>query len=91
MNDRIRTVVINNRGQIVIPEEIRRDLNITGNQALVLIEKGREIILRNERDVFAKLTEKEDGAWGELAKKALAQAWDEEADKVWDKIARKSK
>ena len=47
---RLRTVVANERGQIVIPEEIRRDMGIGKGTALVLVQKGSEIIIKLERE-----------------------------------------
>lgn len=76
---RIRTVKVNDRGQLVIPEDVREDLRIKGNTTLVLIERGDEIVLRREADVLAELAE----PWRRAARHALAMAWGAEDD-VWD-------
>jgi AbrB family looped-hinge helix DNA binding protein len=47
---KIRTVVVNERGQIVIPDEIRRELGIGKGDALVLMQKGKEITMKKERE-----------------------------------------
>ena len=44
-NTKIKTVVMNDRGVIVIPEEIRQDLGLEGKVNLILIESGNEIII----------------------------------------------
>lgn len=49
---KIRTVSLNDRGQIVIPEDIRKDFGIEGSSILVLIERDGEIVLRRERDIL---------------------------------------
>ena len=46
----MRTVVANERGQIVIPDEIRKDMGIGKGTALVLVQKGSEIIIKLERE-----------------------------------------
>jgi len=86
MNERIRTVLMNLRGQIVIPEEMRENLKMKPKEALILIEKGNELILKKESDVAKKILE-EDNAWAILSLESLKKAWGKE-DAVWDKIAR---
>lgn len=86
MNERIRTVLMNSRGQIVIPEEMRENLKMKPKEALVLIEKNGELILKRESDVAKKILE-EDNAWVALSLEALKKAWGKE-DAIWDKIAR---
>ena len=85
-NIRIRTVFLNDRGQIVIPEDIRRDLGLKANQVLVLIERAGHILLRREGDVAGRLKMKsEDSFWGAVSLSSLEGAWDEK-DAAWDKI-----
>lgn len=83
---RIRTVAVNERGQIVIPEDIRKELGIGKSATLVLIEKDDEIIIRKESDVLSALDE--DTFWKTLARESMKHAWNKEDD-VWDEIARK--
>jgi AbrB family looped-hinge helix DNA binding protein len=85
MNERIRTVLMNPRGQIVIPEDVRQNLKMKPKEALILIEKGNELILKKESDVVKTILE-EDNAWAILSFDALKKAWGKE-DAVWDKIA----
>lgn len=86
MNERIRTVLMNNRGQIVIPEEMRENLKMKPKEALILIEKDDELILKKESDIVKKIFD-EDKAWALLSLDALKRGWSKE-DAVWDKIAR---
>lgn len=81
---KIRTVTVNARGQIVIPEEIRKDLGIREDSTLVLIERKKELLLRKELDVLGVI-EEGDKFWKALTKESLRRAWSKEDD-VWDKI-----
>ena len=83
---RIRTVIVNDRGQIVIPEEVRKDFGIDKASTLVLIERKKEILLRKESDVLERL-EEDDKFWKSLSRESLKRAWSKE-DAVWDKIYR---
>jgi|SRR3989338_2412097 len=82
---KIRTVAVNERGQIVIPEDIRKELGIEGSATLVLIEKEGEIVIKKESDVLSAMNE--DTFWKAAAKESMKRAWSKE-DEVWDKIAR---
>ncbi len=86
---RIRTVGVNERGQLVIPEDIRKDFGIKGTTTLVMIEKGREIILRKESDVLETL-ESDDKFWKALSGASMAKAWEKE-DEIWDRLYEEGK
>lgn len=82
---------MNERGVIVIPEEMREDLGLEGKVNLVLIESNHEIILKKESDVAQLLSQtNEDKVWKELARRSLERAWDKE-DEAWEKFAPKKK
>lgn len=81
---KIRTVNLNERGQIVIPEDVRKDFGIEGTTTLVLIERKGEIVLKKESDVLEAI-ESEDKFWKFLSIEAMRKAWNKE-DEVWDKI-----
>ena len=83
---KIRTVAVNGRGQLVIPEDIRKDLGIQGETTLVLIEKEGHLMLKRESDVFDMLHEED--FWKAIAQRSLENAWDKE-DSVWDAVAQK--
>lgn len=82
-SDMLRSVSVNDRGQLVIPEEVRKELGIEGGSVLVLVTRGDEIVLRREQDV---LEDFEGGVWHAARNRALDRAWGEE-DEVWDEHA----
>ncbi|MBI4044058.1 MAG: AbrB/MazE/SpoVT family DNA-binding domain-containing protein [Candidatus Diapherotrites archaeon] len=85
---RVRSVTMSERGQIVIPEDMRKDLKLGPGEGLVLIEKEKEIILMKETDVAKQLME-EERYWKALSEYSLSRAWDEKEDKVWDAFAKR--
>ena len=89
MNKRIRTVTVNERGQIVIPEEVRKDFEIAKGSTLVLIERNKELLLKKESDVLERM-EEEDKFWKSLSRESLQRAWSKEDD-IWDKAFRGGK
>lgn len=82
--EKIRTVNISNRGQLVVPEDMRKDMGIEGGTTLVLIEKRGEIVIKKESEVLEEI-EGEDMLWRRLSQEALKKAWDKE-DEIWDDI-----
>lgn len=85
---KLRTVNLNERGQIVIPEDIRADFGIENATTLIIMEKEGEIVLKKESDVLEAI-ENEDKFWKILSREAMKKAWSKE-DEVWDKFYKES-
>lgn len=85
---KLRTVNLNERGQIVIPEDIRKDLGVEVPGTLVIIESDNEIVLRKESDILAAV-ETEDKFWKQFSIESMKRAWGKE-DEVWDKAFKQS-
>lgn len=83
---KIRTVVANERGQIVIPEDMRKELGIHGRTTLVLVRQDNEIVVKKELDVLGAIDD--ESFWKAVSKASMIRAWGKEDD-VWDDIARK--
>ena len=75
------------RGQIVIPEYIRKKHKIKEGTRLVLFEQGDRIIIEKEEkiNIILKMDLEEKG-WGALSEMSLKEVWDNEKDdRVWKK------
>ena len=83
------------RGQIVIPEEVRKRHKIKEGTKLVLLEDDDRIILEKE-EVFEALVKRKMHVLGQkeaetlnlmmASEKSLAKDWNSEEDDVWDKL-----
>lgn len=86
----IETTKMSSKGQIVIPERIRKKLGIEEGSKLVLIEKDNKIIIESEKKFLEKLKklniDKEDLGWLLLTEESLTKDWDNEYDKRWDDV-----
>lgn len=87
---KMKTVSMNERGVLVIPEEVRQDLGLEGKTTLVLVESENEIILKKQEDVIELVNRREDDFWRKLSEESLRRAWGKE-DEVWDKLVKKAK
>ncbi len=80
---------VSSKGQIVIPENVRKHLNIKTGVKLVLFEKENFIVLKKEEDVSRQLEEydrMEARGWLALAEKSLKKVWDNKKDdETWGK------
>ena len=85
----LETTKVSSKGQIVIPERMRKHLGLKEGTKLVLIEKDRKIMIQKEGE-FMKIIEekeisKEKMGWLMLTEKNLAKTWDNPIDdEVWN-------
>lgn len=79
----VETITVSSRGQIVIPEKVRKQLDIKTGSKLFLFEKNGTLILKREEQIARQLDEddqKEQHAWLALAEHALSEMWDNPKD-----------
>jgi len=84
----IEVIHVSSRGQIVIPEKVRKNLGIKSGSKLILLEKGEDIILKKEEQVLQHLEDphQETIGWLALAEQSLREVWDNPKDEeVWKK------
>ncbi len=80
-------ISVSSKGQIVIPERVRKNLNIKQGSKLILFEKEGTILIKKEAQIAKMLEEnekKEAAGWISLAERSLKEAWDNPKDeKNW--------
>ena len=54
-NQKIRTVTVNDRGQIVIPEDVRNDLEIENSSTMILILNNKQLTLKKESEMLREI------------------------------------
>lgn len=84
--DVLETVKVSSRGQIVIPENVREDLNIEEGTKLILVEENGKIILEKEETFLKELKESkkhmsDDEFFRRLSEESLARAFDNPKDR----------
>lgn len=84
----IETIKVSSKGQIVIPEELRKELGIKEGTKLILITEENKIIIEKEAEFLHRIKgmDKEKAGWLALAEESLKEIWDNPKDKkVWKK------
>ncbi|MFH0927614.1 MAG: AbrB/MazE/SpoVT family DNA-binding domain-containing protein [Candidatus Micrarchaeota archaeon] len=81
----IETITVSSRGQIVIPEAVRRNMRIKQGAKLVMVQENERIVLQTEESFLnrLRLAQERDG-WRSLSSKSMAKVWDNpKDDKTW--------
>ena len=85
-----KKVKVTDKGQISIPIEIQRRIGIARGDELLLIAKGRRIVLEKPARV-AELLEDEFADLQSINEESLKKLWLNKADDVWDQYLSQAK
>mgnify|MGYP001574767730 CR=1 FL=1 len=91
-------VTTSSRGQIVIPERVRKKHKIKEGTKLILLEEGNRLILEKESNFesiikvktkeIENIFKRKDAETVNLmmaSEKSLAKEWESKEDEIWDK------
>ena len=82
-----KKIKVSQKGQIVIPADIQRRMGIKKGDELLLISKGKKIVLEKPDKIVTQLKSefKDVEAFSELS---LKKIWLNRKDNVWDRYLR---
>ena len=80
----MRTVTVSEKGQISIPRDIRMQLAVKRGSKLVLVLKGKKLLISRASDISQLI---EDGFDDVVrhSEYSLKKIWDNEGDEVWNR------
>lgn len=85
----IELINVSSRGQIVIPEGIRKRFRLKQGSKLLLVEKENCLILKKGEEIAEQIKieeQREFVGWISIAEQSLKEIWDNpKDDKVWQK------
>ena len=79
----LRTVTVSEKGQVAIPVDIRRRLNIRKGQTLVLQVSEDKLLFAKSEDVSRKMKD-EFRHLVELSEGSARQLWENDEDAIWN-------
>ena len=82
-----KKVKVSDKGQISLPVEIQRETGIKKGDELLLIRKGRRIVLEKTERIVEAL-EDEFADLQEISEASLRRMWLRKGEDVWDKYLR---
>ena len=80
----MRTVTVSGKGQISIPQEIRKQLAVEKGSKLVIILKDKKLLIRKVSDISQSIEDGFDDVV-QHSELSLKKIWDNEEDEVWNK------
>ena len=85
-----KKVKVSDKGQISIPMDVQREIGIKKGDELLLIRKGRKIVLEKPESVL-ELLEDEFADVETLTESSLSDLWLKKREDVWNRYLRASK
>jgi len=80
----IKTIKVSDKGQIAIPKNIRKELEIKTGDELVIVQQKNKLLIEKTESLFEAM--KED--FIDITKaneETLKKVWDNEKDEIWNK------
>lgn len=80
----VKTVKVSSKGQVTLPAEALRALNVRKGTEFLLVQDGPRILLVKADQAGRRVLD-DLGGWEAVAAPAFAEVWDNPADaEVWD-------
>lgn len=85
-----KKVKVSDKGQISIPMDVQRDIGIKKGDELLLIRKGRKIVLEKPERII-KILEDEFVDVRDISEVSLKRIWLRKEEDVWNQYLRSTK
>ena len=79
----IKTIKVSDKGQIALPVDVRESANINIGDSLILIQKGKRILIEKTELIESKVKDDFKDLL-KLSELSLKDLWDNEYDKIWN-------
>ena len=81
----VRTLRVSEKGQVVLPADVRRAMGIERGTELVLVFDGERLLLQKEGRAAATLQEDFSDLLA-MTEQSLRDVWENEDDAAWDRV-----
>lgn len=85
-----KTIKVSQKGQIAIPSDIQREIGIKKGDELLLIRKGRKIVLEKPERI-AKKIKNEFRDLQVISERSLKKFWLNKDDEIWNQYLKSGK
>ncbi len=86
-NLKFKTIKVSKKGQIAIPSDIRKALRISEGDELLLVKKGKRIMLEKASELSKELTDEFNDLLS-LSESSLRKIWINKGDEIWKRYLR---
>ena len=80
----MKTVTVSGKGQISIPQEIRKQLKVEKGSKLVIILKDKKLLIRKASDISQSIGDIFEDVV-RYSERSLEEIWDNEEGEVWNR------
>lgn len=80
----VSIVTVSGKGQISIPQDIRKQLAVEKGSKLVVVLKDKKLLIRKASDISQSIEDSFDDVV-QHSELSLKKIWDGEEDEVWNK------
>ena len=84
----IKTLKVSEKGQIALPKEVRKSADINIGDNLILIQKGKKIMIEKAELIESKMKDDFKDLL-KLSELSLKEVWDNEEDEIWNTYIKK--
>ena len=81
----LTTVTVSEKGQLAIPVDIRRRLNIKKGDKLLIVVHGNKVMIEKS-DVISNKVKEDFGHLLKLSESSAKKLWDNDKDAIWDNV-----
>lgn len=84
-----KTITVSQKGQIAIPADIQKIMGIKKGDKLLLIQKGKKIVLEIPDEIVDKLEDEFEDI-KDLSEHSLKKLWNNKSDDIWNQYLNES-
>ena len=81
----LETVTVSEKGQLAIPVDIRRKLNIKKGDKLLIVVHGSKVMIEKS-DAIAERVKEDFEPLLKLSDKTARKLWENKEDAIWDNV-----
>jgi AbrB family looped-hinge helix DNA binding protein len=87
---KFKTIKVSKKGQIAIPSDIRKEMGISEGDELLLVKKGKRIMLEKASELSGQLKDEFDDLLA-FSESSLKNIWNNREDEIWKRYLRTKK
>jgi len=80
---KFKSIKVSAKGQITLPTDIQRDIGVKKGDELLLIRKGKKILLEKQENIMTKIQDEFDDIQ-EFSEISLKKIWMNKKDEIWN-------
>lgn len=80
---RFKTIKVSAKGQITIPSDIQKEIGIKKGDEILLIRKGKRILLEKQENIHGRIKDELDDLQY-FSQESLKKIWLNKKDEIWN-------